>query len=56
MLELFTGTAGVPPAVSAQREQCSWKLSTRRDFSRLKALVAGEGARGPSEGLEWLTV
>jgi hypothetical protein len=45
--EPITGTAGVPPAMSAKREQISGAKKSRAPTAR-----CGRDARGPSEELE----
>ena len=49
-LKLFTGTAGAPARKSAARRDDLAKCLTA--FCSRYALIAGEGARGPSEELE----
>jgi hypothetical protein len=49
-LKLLTGTAGVPPAMSAEREQLS-KVEFLGRFSHLTVLVAGGTPAVPVKSL-----
>lgn len=46
----LTGTAGVPPAMSAKREGFSWVQLSPKSFAQ----VSGRAARGPRNELEGL--
>jgi hypothetical protein len=59
---LFTGTAGVPPATFEWRlfegpwdsERAGRPQRLNGDFLKVLGTLSGRPARGPSEELEWL--
>ena len=51
-LDLFTGTAGVPPATSTARCEDLCENSTSEGLFALRA-HCGRDARGASEEIEW---